>query len=186
MDNLKLIFGGIIIRMGIYKGCYKKGIVSKTEGQIKKHAMQMDDIEKQIITNRICKLVTQPLCLDKHLHYRKYIRFKKQDFIRILLKPNVKDLIVEYNCVNQDDYQDYRVLIRDNEEIPVYIKNVKTKKAAWKLCNLCFVYSLKTNRVITAYWNLASDNHQNINWNRYDANLQVIVPGCTRSINERL
>lgn len=77
-------------------------------------------------------------------------------------------MIIEYNSTNNYGKIDKRVLIRSKKSYFVDIDNTLTE------CNLCFVISIITGQIITAYYNEVNDNHNTIDWLRYDKSLKII------------
>jgi hypothetical protein len=147
-------------------GEFKKGIISKTEGQVKKHYSQMSKEELMFLQDRLHSLNINDIEVSDHLQNKfidKGIELKQIPFI-----DNLIPLIIEYNETPTRGFLDRRVLIRTTEK---YIVNIKGKN---KICNLCVVYSIVSGKVVTAYYNEANDNHDSINMNRYNKNLKVI------------
>ena len=148
-------------------GTINKGKVSKTEGQVKKHRIQMDENEKEFLKGKLNNLKQDKLVISQHLEY-KFIGYDMSVVSELPFRDNVKDLIIEYNETPMDNFTDRRVLLRSIESYKVNIKG-KIQN-----CNICVVYSLVTNRIVTVYWNLVNDNHRSINWNRYSRDLKII------------
>lgn len=82
--------------------------------------------------------------------------------------------IIEYNERMFEDWTDKRVLIRSNEGYEVQIINKKAEIVNTEKCNICLAASLIENKIVTAYWNLSSDNHLNVNMNKYNKDLKII------------
>lgn len=128
----------------------------------KKHHSQMDydeivklvDIFNSIKTNdmnignHLLNKLENELCIDID-HLYKLIYYEE---------------LIEFN--NGKDGNDCRILIRHNDIIKAKLNGVV------KDCNLCFVYSLKTNDFITAYLNCANDHHKTLDLNEY-SNLDI-------------
>ena len=71
--------------------------------------------------------------------------------IRSLPRPE-SCAIVEYNQLNED----WRVLLRSH-------------------LGFCYVVSLQTGRIVTAYMNAADDNHASLDMSEYNQTLTVLV-----------
>ena len=147
-------------------GTINKGKVSKTEGQIKKHYSQMTLKEKEFLKSKLNNLKREKLIVSDHLQ-RKFIGYDLSEVKNLPFKTEL-DMIIEYNERPMNSYMDRRILVRSKKIYDVRIGN-KIEK-----CNLCVVYSIITNSIITIYWNKSNDNHTSINMNRYDKNLKII------------
>jgi hypothetical protein len=95
----------------------------------------------------------------------------QRDILQVLI--DKKYSLIEYNETITDSGIDNRVLLRANVSKPVlFTINGITKVTQG---NICFVISLNSNRVVTAYWNEKTHNHDsNRGFNRYDANLDIM------------
>ena len=125
--------------------------------QQKRHISQINERGLKILVDAFNKCDKSKIAINKHLLNKKTISFRKDDIYKLLNK-DIKDMIVEYNRTLTDWGWDERIVIRDNEIVP-------TDKGEQ---NLCVVFSLSNNEVITAYYNPSDDNHTTINMNRYD------------------
>lgn len=150
------------------KGIINKGFVKRTRMQQKKHYTQLSNDELDYLVNKLRELKNiQP---SWHLVEKKDILIKKLDVFKVINDKNLKDLIIEYNVTPNrfDGKDDRRVLLRSRES---YNVNIGDKSLT---CNLCFVISILKGEVITAYYNSVEDNHNSIDWTRYNKDLNVI------------
>lgn len=146
--------------MAVSNAQFKKGEISITKEQIKKHYTQCTNEEITYLANR-AKCITN-IRLSKHAK-EKDITINLNDVKKILKSKDLKKCIIEYNETNGDK----RILIRSKEQFPTNVNNSTV------YCNLCIVLSLIKNEIVTAYFNSVKDNHDNINIKRYDANLKI-------------
>lgn len=139
---------------------FKKGQISKTKGQVKKHYTQCTKTELQYL-----EIILKSLgCIKLSTHAKKKnITINIDDIKKALKDINLKDNIIEYNETNGDK----RVLVRSKEVYPTNVEGVTI------YCNLCFVISLLKKEVVTAYYNSTKDNHDNIDLRRYNKNLKI-------------
>ncbi len=139
------------------------GQVKITKNQQKKHYSQFSKKELELLENRISKLDVNYIWGSVHLKEKRTITYNPQD-IRNVIK-NHK--IIEYNTTKRKDESiDKRVVLRGRD-------TVETDRGTM---NLCIVLSLKNSAIVTAYYNSAlEDTHKNLNLNRYDENLKIVV-----------
>lgn len=155
------------------KGIYNKGKIKRTSNQVKKHVSQMNDEEKCFLVEAL-KKSSLNLTFTNHF-YSNGVDCKEEDVIALLSRENLKELIVEYNETIREGVKDSRVLVRDTEVKEVLFRvDDKNKKEFKQQGNLCVVVSILTGNVITAYWNIATDKHTTLNWNRYNADLEIL------------
>lgn len=150
-------------------GKFKVGFVKKTNGQQKKHISQMDELEVSTILRRVKRIPN--LFLSDHA-VRKIkqdgLKFSYDQIVDLLLNVSEEN-IIEYNRTTRYGKEEQRVLLRSTVSYPVDIKGVGVVD-----CNICYVLSLNTGSIVTAYWNQDSDAHETIIWSRYDATLEVV------------
>ena len=94
----------------------------------------------------------------------------------LLASNNLLSSIIELN-VNKNttgNVYDVRILVRDKRKFKVRMLDYNTGREQIELANLCIVYSLTRNQVITAYWNKASDQHRTIKWDNYNKKLNIL------------
>ena len=147
------------------KGNIKRGLVKITRNQEKKHYTQLSEEELNYLENKIHRL--KNIKPSWHLVEKKDILVRKRDILSALKDSNIKELIIEYNVTYKQKSIDKRVVLRSRE-----IYKVSTRDDIIE-CNLCFVISIIKGEVITAYYNNINDNHDTIDWNRYNENLKV-------------
>jgi hypothetical protein len=142
-----------------------RGITRVSE--IRTTAMQFKMLRSQMRTTEIArvfdKLTTikseNRLVPSDHLRNKKkhgFVSFDKTQLADVL---SSSDNIVEVNSVVATD--SFRVLLRGHTDYNVVLDG-KLQPA-----NLCVVVELTTGVVVTAYFNKASDNHDNLNQRRY-------------------
>ena len=114
--------------------------------------------------------------LSNHVRDKVEVSFSLRHIQELLESSNLENLISEVNVnfsnvnfPNDTDSvpDDIRFLVRDSEAVYTTITNKRTGQVSHIPCNMCFVYSLTSNRLVTVYWNPANDNHDSIDWNRY-------------------
>lgn len=153
----------------VSQGKFKRGFVSVHANQVKKHGSQLQPYEVRRIQYRIRHipdLFITPHVLNKIQNDG--LSFKPEMIVAVL-KAVTGTNIIEYNQTKRYGTTDHRVLLRSTETYPV---GIATKGCV--PCQLCFVLSLDTGAIRTVYWNDATDTHTTMNWNRYDATLNVV------------
>jgi hypothetical protein len=156
-----------------YKAELYRGKVKKTKNQKKKHVTQMTKEEVAYLKKEIKMFPTWKAKASKHLK-KKCVSLDLNDVQDTLLARNVEDFIVEYNeTLNASGQMERRILIRVAKPKMVRFKTRK-KKIVEALAHLCFVVSLDTWEIVTAYWNKASDEHAQLDWRRYSKHLRII------------
>ena len=145
-------------------GHFEVGNVKHTTNQVKKHMSQMSSEEIDYMKDKLRNL---NITLSRHL------KEKEDTFYMVDFQNEMKDLnnlnIIEYNeTLTRNKFLDYRVLLRTNN---TYEVNVDGRK---EICQLCFVVSIKTGKIVTAYWNKSNDVHKSLNLSRYDKNIKII------------
>lgn len=149
---------------------FEKGNVKKTAYQQKKHVSQMTTKELKYLFEKV-KENKRSLTPSNHL--KEQIEKGKVSFKMNMVKPMLMDLrrtIIEYNHkTNGKDVFARRVVLRSSNS---YIANVEGKNVA---VNLIVVIDIKTMEIVTAYNNAVSDNHNEINMNRYKKDLTIII-----------
>lgn len=145
-----------------------KGLVKKTVGQVKKCFEQMTYEEKQLLHKKVKTLDVNNVYISIHL----------KDKLQSEIKADVKGLfnktiesgkfkVLEYNVTNGDK----RVLVRSSIETEVLFYDGRFHYNA--MGQMCFVISLLTNAIVTAYFNATWDGHRSLDISRYDANLKI-------------
>lgn len=152
------------------KGNLNKGLIKKTDNQVKKHISQMSLSEVERLEKRLKKININKVTYSHHLH-NKDISFYNECLTEILQDINARE-IIEYNQTTMRNGRvDNRVLLREASGRDALLKdNGSTVK---KKANLCVVISLDTSRIITAYWNSVCDSHKTMDWTRYDKDLKI-------------
>lgn len=147
------------------KGSINKGKVKRTYRQEKKHFTQFSQEELTYLEGEIRKL--KKIIPSWHLTEKKDILVKKSDILKVINDSDIKSLIIEYNETSKSTGVDKRVVLRSRESYSVYIDNNMIES------NLCFVLSILEGEVITAYYNDINDNHDSIDWLRYNKDLKI-------------
>lgn len=147
---------------------YHKGVIKKTENQRKKHVKQMTRKEQWYLREQIKNL--------PNIKFTKHALNNDVDVTIEQIKNTIKEYnyIIEYNeAINQNGKVDRRVLMRSSTIYNVDFKRVDGSIVKGN-ANLCFVISIVTGRIITTYYNYIRDNHETIDYRRYDKNLKII------------
>ena len=134
---------------------------------IRKHVSQMNRYEKGTLINRISKLDRYECDMPDYVMNRIEERFLP-NFIYLTKKEVRKILrnysIVEYSVKHFDDLKDERVTLLAN--------TIYTGKNDIKF-KVYIVYSLTKNCLVTAFVNLASDNHESLDMSIYTKDLRI-------------
>lgn len=136
----------------------ERGKVRKGKNQqLKWHISQISEKNLKILISAFDKLDKAKTSIDRHLLQKQSISVDKNDIFRLLNK-DITNLIVEYNqtYLPREKIWDKRLVLRDSE-------SVETNKG-WQ--NLCVVFSLTNNKIITAYYNPPNDKHDTRNVKR--------------------
>lgn len=153
------------------RGTTNRGIQSETKNQIKKHIKDVSCTELREILDIVELNNLHYIQLSNHVRDKVEVSFSLRHIQELLESSNLENLIIEVNVnfpnVNESVPDDIRILVRDSEAVYTTITNKRTGQVSQIPCNMCFVYSLTSNRLITVYWNPANDNHDSIDWNRY-------------------
>lgn len=163
------------------RGTTNRGVQSETKNQIKKHIKDVSCTELREILDIVELNNLHYIQLSNHLRDKVEVSFSLRHIQELLESSNLENLIIEVNVnfsnvnfpnvnfPNDTDSvpDDIRILVRDSEAVYTTITNKRTGQVSQILCNMCFVYSLTSNRLVTVYWNPANDNHDSIDWNRY-------------------
>lgn len=149
-------------------GTMQKGVVNKTENQIKKHQTSLSLEEKQEIVSIVhSNLAKGRLTYTKHAHTKKDVTFREKDILQLLHNLQLSSMIIEVNANFREGYcHDVRILVRSPKQNAVMMHEKGGSTRIVK-ANMCFVYSLTYHRIVTVYWNEASDNHETLNPHRY-------------------
>lgn len=160
--------------MSSNKGIFKKGFVSKTKGQVKKHFSQFTSSEERIILDEVGRICLDSIVESRHLSEKRNrgdVSFNMSKLIETLKYKCFS--IIEFNTNDNNGSVDNRVLIRSKRKS--YVSYLDNKGQEFKAdSNLCFVLSLTKRQIITAYWNKCSDSHDSLNLNRYDAKINIV------------
>ena len=145
-------------------------IVKTTMYQVKKHFQQMEQKEIDFLKNRLEKIQNY---VSLSFHGQEKNNGISSDTVKSILKSGNFD-IIEYNEVPKFDSTDHRVLIRDKQSYISDFYSMGIVEPCKALCNICFVVSLDTGIIVTAYLNKCNDSHTTIDWNRYKKDLKII------------
>lgn len=147
---------------------YHKGVIKKTENQRKKHVKQMTRKEQWYLREQIKNL--------PNIKFTKHALNNNVDVTIEQIKNTIKEYnyIIEYNETT-DTYGkiDRRVLVRSSRVYKVDFHKIDGSVIKGN-ANLCFVISIDTGYIITAYYNFINDEHKTIDMRRYDKTLKII------------
>ena len=145
-----------------YKGELKKGVVRRTEGQVKKLYSQMtsEEIERCYVAVNNC--ANKYWKISKRLKEKSTVSWNLKD-IMDTIRGGLFD-IIEYNRVRDD----IRLVISSYK---TYSVNIDGKETTC-IMNICI--SVKHNKIITLWYNDILDTHKTINMNRYNKDLEVV------------
>ena len=158
------------------RGTTNRGVQSETKNQIKKHIKDISCTELREILDIVELNNLYYIQLSNHVRDKVEVSFSLRHIQELLESNNLENLIIEVNVnfpnvnfPNDNDSvpDDIRILVRDSEAVYTTMTNKRTGQVSQIPCNMCFVYSLTSNRLVTVYWNPANDNHDSIDWNRY-------------------
>lgn len=153
------------------RGTTNRGVQSETKNQIKKHIKDVSCTELREILDIVELNNLHYIQLSNHLRDKVEVSFSLKHIQELLESSNLENLIIEVNVNFPNDTDsvpdDIRILVRDSEAVYTTMTNKRTGQVSQIPCNMCFVYSLTSNRLVTVYWNPANDNHDSIDWNRY-------------------
>lgn len=157
----------------VHKAEFYIGKVKRTKNQKKKHISQMTKHEIAYLRKQIKLFPTWKAKASKHLK-RKRVTFDINDIEETLLSKEVANFIIEYNETFVGSGRiDRRILVRSSKPqmVNFRLRGRRTEKA---IAQLCFIISLDTYEIITVFWNKVSDNHETINWRRYNKHLRIL------------
>lgn len=142
--------------------------------QQKKHASMMSAEELNYLQRWAQRRPVAELSVSKHLQQKDSVSYNPDSVKRMLEDGNLSSLIIEYNRKVFDDGRlSRRILIRDNQpEVITFTKPNGTQFEAEG--DLCIVVDLDSWKLVTVYWNLTRDNHDQVNWSRYERNLVIM------------
>lgn len=153
------------------RGTTNRGVQSETKNQIKKHIKDVSCTELREILDIVELNNIHHIQLSNHVRDKVKVSFSLRRIQELLESSNLENLIIEVNVNFPNDNDsvpdDIRILVRDSEAVYTTMTNKRTGQVSQIPCNMCFVYSLTANRLVTVYWNPANDNHDSIDWNRY-------------------
>ena len=151
------------------RGTTNRGVQSETKNQIKKHIKDVSCTELREILDIVELNNLHYIQLSNHVRDKVEVSFSLRHIQKLLESSNLENLIIEVNVNfssdNDSDPEDIRILVRDSNAVYTTMTNKRTGQVSEILCNMCFVYSLTSNRLVTVY--PANDNHDSIDWNRY-------------------
>lgn len=125
---------------------------------MKKHKTQMSERELDLLTTRVDETDIPSVEITKYTLSRFNERF---DGISLL---DVAEVFIDYNIIEfNTNNGDSRVLLRGT-------KDLKTDEGCY---NVCIVYSLRNNRIVTAWLNNYHDHHKTLRIEEYSADLRI-------------
>lgn len=145
-----------------------------TCNQTKKHVTQMNAGELVYLSKKIFEIKDDIKIKTDHLKNRVDVGdLPLWTFIKVIEEGKLPNKIIEYNETKRDGHVDHRVVIRDTKEETRYYHTGK-EHLTYGQCNLCFVLSLDTGNIVTAYYNGVNDSHYTLDAKRYNENLKII------------
>lgn len=157
------------------KGTTQPGRVKRTQGQRKKHASQLTASEWQLMESILTTCPLDPLILSSHLQAKTDVSFELEALRDLLIYRPLTQILVEANLTPTSRGGDVRLLLRSPDSTWVALTD-RTGMTTYQEANLCLVFSLCFQEVVTVYWNRADDAHRSLNWYRYDATLDLLPP----------
>ena len=148
------------------RGEIKKGTIRTTTGQQKKYITQFkgDDYQRCIIA--INNMLHQRIYASYHLRKKSTVSYNMKDICSVL-KSGEFD-IIEYNYVQYPDHRDNRIVVKSWNS---YLVEIDGKEQD---CNMVFVLSVSNHQIVTLWYNSIDDDHDTLNMNRYDKNIEVV------------
>lgn len=149
-----------------FKGEINRGTVRKTNNQFKKFVTQFkgDDFEKCLIA--INNTLHDRIYASSHLRKKSTVSYNMKDICSVL-KSGEFD-IIEYNYVQYPDHRDNRIVVKSWNSYLVEIDGEEQD------CNMVFVLSVSNHQIVTLWYNSIDDDHDTLNMNRYDKNIEVV------------
>ena len=145
-----------------YKGELKKGVVRRTEGQVKKLYSQMTNEELEKCSVAINNVANKYWKISKHLKEKSTVSWSLRDIMDTIRDGSFD--IIEYNRVKDD----IRLVISSYK---TYTVNIDGKETTC-IMNICI--SVKHNKIITLWYNDILDDHKTINMERYNKDLEIV------------
>lgn len=134
-------------------------VKKETKNQIKKHVSQFSDTEFHVLNAFVNGICDSKIQITNHAH--NHISFINQSIVQQTLDDCD---IIEFNITHENP----RLLVRSRKQLNVIIdENLD-------IAHVCMVIDIKNLSVVTSYVNTCSDNHQTLNWDRYDATLDIL------------
>lgn len=146
---------------------YKRGQVSRTQGQRKWLAAELSDEDRESLARDYDESV---IYSNKVVYMSRHLKDKvargelsvPQDVVEETLR-DFTGSFIEYNVTERGGRQSRRVLLRNND-----ISRKVSVRGKVQDANLCLVLDIDTCCMVTAYWNAADDHHDTLNRNRYE------------------
>lgn len=148
------------------KGEIKKGTIRTTTGQQKKYITQFKDDDYQRCIIAINNMLHQRIYASYHLRKKSTVSYNMKDICSVL-KSGEFD-IIEYNYVQYPDHRDNRIVVKSWNS---YLVEIDGKEQD---CNMVFVLSVSNHQIVTLWYNSIDDDHDTLNMNRYDKNIEVV------------
>jgi len=144
-------------------------IAKITDNQRKKHYTMFSNDEKLYLIDKL-NIVKTYAILSEHLQLKNN-GITIRDINNVFNSNNFE--MIEYNETTRNNITDLRVLIRSVDTYFTSFYDTTINYSYNCYCHLCFVISIKTGQVVTAYFNKSGDTHKTIDLSRYE-NLQII------------
>lgn len=145
----------------MYKGTFKTGTISHTQGQKKWHASQISEETLDTIRFRLRQTIQRKgWRLSYHLQKKDNLTFSPEIIQYVIDTGDV----IEYNETPRRDKTSRRILLRNLCDKHKVNTNIGVTES-----NLCVVIDIDNGNVVTAYWNAANDNHKTIDMHKYES-----------------
>lgn len=138
-------------------------IKKETIGQIKKHISQLSESDVKAIKKKLNAVNINNIHISQHAF--NHVKLDYKDIKKCFSSYD----IIEFNITHYNDTPKYRVLIRSKDCISTVCDNKLIK------VQICIVYDMTENIVISIYLNDKNDKHNTLNQNRYDYKINVDV-----------
>ena len=145
-----------------YKGELNKGTIRVTKGQVKKLYTQMtsEEIEKCYIA--INNIANKYWKISQHLKEKTTVTWSLKDIMDTIRTGSFD--IIEYNRTGND----VRIVVNSYKTYRIETEKGETT------CTMTIVLSIKHNKIITLWYTDILDDHESINMNRYNKELEII------------
>ncbi|UOP04548.1 hypothetical protein [Conchiformibius kuhniae] len=156
-------------------GSIQKGILTTDCDQIKIHYKSLSRLDianlRNVLRNTLAMMPSQKFEYSSHVNDK--VRNKEVSLESEIIQSTLdvflsnsdgsSNCLIEYNEKSENNKIRYRrILLRS-----LVTKLVDIKDNGEIKCNYCFVINIDTGRVVTVYWNKASDSHDSLDESIY-------------------